>query len=64
MLLLKWMARKLKEGNWIIYGNWNMTERWEDVVGPSTLTHGSEARAWSKLVDQMGLVDNCFWAGE
>lgn len=35
-----------------------MTDLFDDVVGPSALIHGSELRAWNRLVDHLDLVDN------
>lgn len=36
---------------------------YERAIGPSALIHGSERRAWNRLVDHLDLVDNYICAG-
>lgn len=61
--LWEWMTSTLTGENWILSGDWNMAEQQDDSAGPSALIHGSEARAWKRLVDQWDLHDNYHCAG-
>lgn len=45
-------------GNWVISGDFNQTERVEDSMGPLSLMHGAERRAWNWLSNKFDLLDN------
>lgn len=57
------MKLNLTMGNWVLCGDRNMTDLFDDVVGPSAFIHGSELRAWDALVDNLDLVDNYLCIG-
>lgn len=52
------MVANLKDEDWILYGDWNMTNLFDDVVGSSAFIHGLKMRAWNRIVDKLDLVDN------
>lgn len=60
----RWLTELNAEEHWIVGGDWNMVELWDDARGTSTLIHGGERRAWNKFVDKFNLVDNYLCAGE
>ncbi|KAL3698443.1 hypothetical protein R1sor_012519 [Riccia sorocarpa] len=44
-------------GRWVIAGDYNMVELWDDCKGKTAVMTGAEARAWRHLADQNGLID-------
>lgn len=56
--LWKWLAVNLEGDQWILNGDWNMIDLYDDAIGPSDFIHNLEARAWNRLVYKMDLVDN------
>lgn len=56
--LWKWLIENLKQEDWVLCGDWNMTNLYDDAIGPSGLIHGSKLRAWNRVVDHLDLVDN------
>lgn len=49
--LWTWMTDNLTEAKWVVCGDWNMLELWDDSVGHNALLHGNEARAWNQLAE-------------
>ncbi|KAL3690380.1 hypothetical protein R1sor_016689 [Riccia sorocarpa] len=45
------------DGKWILVGDFNMVELYEDSKGKSALISGAEARTWKHLAERKGLVD-------
>lgn len=64
MELWRWMTHLNPDEQWIIGGDWNMVDLWDDAIGPCTLIHRRESRTWTKFVDKFTLVDNYLCAGE
>lgn len=63
ILLWKWLATNLEGKNWVLCGDWNMTNLYDDAIGPSAFIHGLELREWNRLVDKMDMVDNYVCVG-
>ncbi|KAL2620272.1 hypothetical protein R1flu_000477 [Riccia fluitans] len=55
--LWKWLAEICAEGTWILGGDWNSVETWEDNVGESPIQRGTEQRRWNELAGQLDLAD-------
>ncbi|KAL2621699.1 hypothetical protein R1flu_001904 [Riccia fluitans] len=55
--LWKWLAEICAEGVWILGGDWNSVETWEDSVGESPIQRGTEQRRWNDLAAQLDLAD-------
>lgn len=55
--LWNWMATTLHERNWILFGDWNMVDLFDDSVGASARIHGSEERSWRRVVNKFDLID-------
>ncbi|KAL3695771.1 hypothetical protein R1sor_009847 [Riccia sorocarpa] len=50
----EWAHEVVREGKWVIIGDFNMVERRTDTLGPSPLIRGEELRRWalcSNLLD-------------
>ncbi|KAL3676664.1 hypothetical protein R1sor_026612 [Riccia sorocarpa] len=45
------------DGRWIMVGDFNMVELYEDSKGKSALVSGAEARSWKHLAENKRLVD-------
>ncbi|KAL3683336.1 hypothetical protein R1sor_001358 [Riccia sorocarpa] len=45
------------DGRWIMAGDFNMVELYEDSKGKSALVSGAEARSWKYLAESKGLID-------
>lgn len=58
--LWKWMSTHLHEGHWVLAGDWNMVEMFDDSVGRSAHLHGTEERSWKRLVENLDLMDQYF----
>lgn len=52
------MAAHLHDGNWVFAGDWNMTEFFDDSVGPSPKLHGSEEQSWKRMIDSLDHIDH------
>lgn len=61
--LWKWMTDTLPQENWVFYRDWNMTNLFDNAIGPSMLIHGSELHAWNQTIDYFNLIDNYIYAG-
>lgn len=59
----KWLTTNLEPLNWVLNGDWNMTDLVDDMIGPNTLIHGRKRWAWNRLVDHLDLVDNYLCVG-
>ncbi|KAL2623320.1 hypothetical protein R1flu_003525 [Riccia fluitans] len=55
--LWKWLAEICTEGIWVLGGDWNSVETWEDSVGESPIQRGTEQRRWNALAAQLDLAD-------
>ncbi|KAL2628549.1 hypothetical protein R1flu_013235 [Riccia fluitans] len=55
--LWKWLLEICAEGVWILGGDWNSVETWEDSVGESPIQRGTEQRRWNALAAQLDLAD-------
>ena len=56
------MANKIPSfDNWIVAGDFNMTERMEDCLGAhSNLLQGEELRVWGFLISMLGIRDSWY----
>lgn len=61
--LWKWLKNNLEVDSWILCGNKNMTDLYDDAKGPSAFIHDSKMRAWNPLVDHLDSVDNFLCVG-
>lgn len=43
--LWKWLTTNLEVENWVLCGDWNMTNLFDNAIGPNTYIHGSKMRA-------------------
>lgn len=56
--LWDWMSSHLHQGNWIFSRDWNMTEFYDDLVGPSPQLHGRKEQSWRRMVDSLDLTNH------
>ncbi|KAL3700944.1 hypothetical protein R1sor_018966 [Riccia sorocarpa] len=57
------MARRfIREGNWIICGDFNQVDRVRDSIGPSPRIRGAEERVWNHILQKRDLSDCYFEA--
>ncbi|KAL3692700.1 hypothetical protein R1sor_006351 [Riccia sorocarpa] len=59
-----WIHDLIKEGKWVVIGDFNMVERRSDTIGPSPLMRGAELRKWILCSNQGDLVDTWLTACE
>ncbi|KAL3691500.1 hypothetical protein R1sor_005151 [Riccia sorocarpa] len=55
--LWQWMEETCRGGTWILGGDWNSVESFEDSVGASPVQRGTEQRKWSSLAGALDLAD-------
>ncbi|KAL2620177.1 hypothetical protein R1flu_000382 [Riccia fluitans] len=55
--LWKWLSEVCVDGVWILGGDWNSVETWEDSIGDSPIQCGTEQRRWNSLAAQLDLAD-------
>jgi exonuclease III len=61
--LWSWLSNFMyPEDNWLIQGDWNMVEFYEDSAGTTCFAHGAEARRWAQVLDKFDLIDLYFCA--
>ncbi|KAL2621602.1 hypothetical protein R1flu_001807 [Riccia fluitans] len=51
------MQERLPGGQWLLGGDWNLVESFEDSVGPIPIQRGSERHKWNSLNAHFDLVD-------
>lgn len=58
------MATRLHSSSWILVGDWNMVEHFDDFAGHSARLHGSEERRWRwrwrRMLSKLDLTDQYF----
>jgi exonuclease III len=53
----RWLCQLSVEDNWLLAGDFSMAEFQDDSLGVSTVLHGTEARLWHRVVDNLDLLD-------
>ncbi|KAL3677035.1 hypothetical protein R1sor_026983 [Riccia sorocarpa] len=54
----RWMCQNWQGQDWIILGDWNNVENYEDTNGYSSVQKGKERRRWALLKAQLDLLDS------
>jgi hypothetical protein len=57
MRFWRWLHSQALEENWVLTGDFNMLEFYDDSLGRSSVIQGAEERIWKLMVDELDLVD-------